>query len=132
MSMPASPGYQPPGQGSSGGTDIVTSIQGLIRQFSASNQNMLSLIAAIEKVFPLTLGSFTLAAAASTVVTQPAIKANSFVVWVPTNAAAGTLLGSAKNLYLSALTAGASFTVTTASGANAAGTETFLYAAWTP
>lgn len=132
MSMSASPGFQPPGQGSSGGTDIVTAIQGLIRQFSASNQNMLSLIAAIEKVFPQIVGSFTLAAAATTVVTQPAIKANSVVLLMPTNAAAGTLMGSAKSLYVSVLTAGASFTVATANATNAAGSETLSYVVVNP
>jgi hypothetical protein len=37
------------------------------------------------------------------------------------------LQGSAKALYISAIVAGTSFTVATASAANAAGTETFNY-----
>jgi hypothetical protein len=45
----------------------------------------------------------------------------------PTNSAAATLQGSAKSLYVSAKNAGASFVVTTASGASAAGGETLDY-----
>ena len=68
-----------------------------------------------------------MAAAATTPVTQPAITASSKVLLEPTNAAAATLMGSVKSLYVSALTAGTGFTVATASGGNAAGTETFNY-----
>ena len=70
-------------------------------------------------------GTFTMAAAASKSVTDTACKGTSVVTLTPTNAAAGTLLGSAKCLYVTA--ANGSFTVTTASGASAAGTETFAY-----
>lgn len=117
------------GQGTAGGTDIVTSLQGIIRQITAGNA---ALVASILATFPRTVGSFTLAAAATTVVTQPTIKANSVVLFVPTNAAAATLMGSAKSLYLSALTPGASFTVATASAASAAGTEKFSYIVISP
>lgn len=76
-----------------------------------------------------TKGSFTLAAAASTVVTNTAIPAGAVIVLTPTNAAAGTLQGSAKCLYVSAVAGGSGFTVATASGAAAVGTETFSYVA---
>jgi hypothetical protein len=132
MTMPASPGYQPPGQGTAGSTDVVTALQGIIRQLASGNKNTLTLISALEALFPQVFGSFTLAAAATTTVTQTAIKANSFPIWIPTNASAATLIGSAKSLYVSALTPGASFTVATASGGSAAGTETFLYAVFNP
>ena|ERR1700677_4469181 len=129
MSMPAAPGAPPPatGQGSSGGTDIVTSLQGIIRQLSNANANTLTLISAIQSVFPRITGSFTLAAAATTTVTQPEITATSVVLPFPTNAAAATLMGSAKALYIKTLTPGASFTVETANAANAVGSETFSY-----
>lgn len=115
------------GQGSSGLGDIVTQLKGIISQLSTSNSNMLALIATLSAVFPRITGTFTLATSATTVVTQPAIQANSVVQLTPTNAAAATLMAGAKSLYISALTPGASFTVATADGTNAAGTETFSY-----
>lgn len=73
------------------------------------------------------VGTFTLGAAISTVVANVNVTAACTVLLTPTNAAAATLQGSAKALYISARTAGASFTVATASGVAAAGTETFAY-----
>lgn len=72
-------------------------------------------------------GSFTLGAAATTVVPNTEVTSTSLPLLIPTNAAAATLMGSNKSLYISARTAGASFTVATASAAAAAGTETFSY-----
>ena len=72
-------------------------------------------------------GSFTMAAAATKTVTDANVTSTSVILLVPTNAAAGTLQGSAKSLYVSTKTAGASFAVATASGVAAAGTETFDY-----
>lgn len=74
-----------------------------------------------------TCGSFTMGAAATTVVPQALVTANSFIFLQPTNAAAGTLQGSNECLYISAKSAGVSFTVATAAGTAAAGTETFSY-----
>lgn len=113
------------GQGSSSNTDIVTALQGIIRQITAGNA---ALVAAIAAVFPrITPGSVTLGAAATTVVTAPQITATSKITLTPTNAAAATLVGSAKSPYISARSVGVSFTIATASGAAAAGTETFDY-----
>jgi hypothetical protein len=62
MSMPAAPGSAAPGQGSAGGTDIVTALQGVIRQLSTANKNMLTLISAIEAVnFPQNVKGYTVA-----------------------------------------------------------------------
>lgn len=100
-------------------------------QLKLGNQNMSQLIATIAAVFPrvttITGGTFTLGAAATTTVAQPSTAANSVIIPFPTNAAAGTLMGSTKHLYISARTANTSFAVSTASGVAAAGTETFLY-----
>lgn len=74
-----------------------------------------------------TAGSFTLTAAATLVVPQVMVTATSFIFLQPTNAAAATLQGSSESLYISAKSAGVSFTVATADGGNAAGTETFDY-----
>jgi hypothetical protein len=108
----------PPAQGSSSSTDIVTQLSGIVRQLSNWIQAFNGRI---------TQGNFTLSVAASITVAQPAVAANSFIQWSPTNASAGTLEGSAKKLYLSAKSPGVSFTLSTASGGNAVGTETFDY-----
>ena len=80
---------------------------------------------AILATFPRVTGTFTLSAAASTVVANTSVTSTSKINWTPTNAAAATLLAGANNLYLSARTSGASFTLTTAAGGSPAGTETF-------
>ena len=112
-----------PQQGTAGATDVVTQLQGVVRQLS-------NWVLAFKG--RVTFGTFTLAAAATTTVTEPATQSNSFIQVFPTNADAGTLMGSAKALYISAKVAGASFTVATASAAAAAGTETFSYTVSTP
>lgn len=70
--------------------------------------------------------TFILGAAATTTVNDSRVTTTSVIKWVPTNAAAATLEGSAKALFISARTANTSFDVTTASGV-AAGNETFTY-----
>lgn len=72
-------------------------------------------------------GSFTMAAAATKVVSDVNIKAASLIMLFPSNAAAATLMSSAKSLYVSARVVGTSFTVATADATAAAGTETFDY-----
>jgi hypothetical protein len=101
----------------------------MIGQAQGINKNLSELISVMRNAFPLSAftGTFTCGAAASTVVNNANIKANSKVILTPTNAAAGTLQGSAKCLFRSTIVAGVSFTVTTASGGAAAGTETFDY-----
>lgn len=116
-----------PGQGAAGIGDLNNTLKSVVSQLSTSNANMLALIAVLRAIFPQVFGTFTLAASASTVVTQPVIKANSLPIPIATNAAAAQLMGSAKALYLSALTPGSGFTVSTGNGVAAAGTETFSY-----
>ena len=103
----------------------------LVSAIKLANQNLSAAIvqlnATLGLVLPRVFGSFTLAAAATTTVTNSKVAANSIIVLMPTNAAAGTLMGSAKSLYISARSAGVSFTVATAAGTNAAGSETFDY-----
>lgn len=79
---------------------------------------------------PSSVGTFAMPAAATSTISDTSVLANSAIMVMPTNAAAGTLQGSAKSLYISARSAGTSFTVATASGVAAAGTETFLYVVW--
>ena len=105
------------GQGSGGGTDIVTALQGIIRQLTAI----------VSSKGRITQGTFTMAAAATTVVPQPAVKAISNIEIWPRNAAAAALMGSAKSAYVSAISPATSFTIATANGAAAVGSELFFY-----
>jgi hypothetical protein len=75
------------------------------------------------------VGSFTMSAAASLVVSDNRITADSFVQLSPINASAAQLQGSAKFLYVSTAdtVSKVSFTVKTASGAAASGGEMFRY-----
>lgn len=82
---------------------------------------------AIENTFPRTTGTLTLAAAATTVVSELAVTASSRVFLFPNNSSAGTLVGSSKSPYISARSAGVSFTVATADATAAAGGEVFQY-----
>ena len=93
------------------------------------NQNLSKLVGLLSTQFPLRahVGVFTLGAAASTVVSAANTTADCTVLLVGLNASAGTLQGSSKALYISARVAGTAFTVATASGASAAGTEQFQY-----
>lgn len=78
----------------------------------------------------VTLGTITLSVGTTTVVTQPGVTANSFVSFTPTNGTAA-LTQKASGLYVSAYSAGVSFSMSTQSGA-ALGTETFSYIVWNP
>lgn len=91
------------------------------------NQVLSGMLVALQNGFPRVVGTFTLSAAATTVVPQTATQSTSNISLTALNAAAATLMGSAKSLYISARTQGASFTVATASGAAAAGTEQFQF-----
>ena len=101
----------------------------MLGQASGVNANLAALVGVLRSAFPLhvSTGVFTLSAAATKVVSDTNVKAGSLIFWSCTNASAGTLEGSANKLYLSAIVAGTSFTVATAAGTNAAGTETFAY-----
>ena len=73
------------------------------------------------------VGTFTLASAATTTVSNTSVTASSRIFLQSVNAAAATLEGGSKKLYINTLTPGASFTVTTGSGLAAEGTEQFNY-----
>ena len=115
---PAPATGQPAGGGM--GSAFLTAVQNIV---TAINGLASTLTAARVQA----RGSFTLGAASSTVVAQIAVASGSTVTWAPLNASAATLTGSSKALYLSTKTAGVGFTVATADGTNAAGTEVFSY-----
>lgn len=99
-------------------TDLVSTIKGAVR-------NLAQLNTTLQAVFPRTIGSFTLAAGTTTTVTQPAVKANADVVLTATNATAALTVRTA-GLFVSTITPGASFAVSTQNG-TAQGSETFSY-----
>ena len=115
-------------------TGLGMALSSIANNGNVLNQNVSRLIQTITSILPFTAsaGVFTLAAAATTTVNSSFVKANSIILWVPTNAMAATNEGSVKKLYLSARTAGASFAVSTASGIAALGTETFSYVVLNP
>jgi hypothetical protein len=108
------------------------SLDDVVRELNLANRNMSLLITTIRNMLPRSTGTFTAANAATTTVTDSTVLSTSVILLVPTNAAAGTLQAGTTHLYVSAKTAGTSFTVATASGASAAGTETFQYAIFNP
>lgn len=114
----------PPDGSSFGGiTDLVSTLKGAVRNLAQLNSTLLS-------VFPRTIGSFTMTAGTTTTVTQPAVKANADVILTPTNSTAALTLRTA-GLFLSTITPGASFAVSTQNG-TAQGTETFTYVVVNP
>ena len=124
-SVPPTPDVpQQPAWASGGASPTV----GVESKLQMGNQILGQLLQLFQNLFPRTIGTFTMAAASSKVVTDANVTSASTVVLVPTNAAAGTLMGSAKSLYVTV--ANGSFTVATASAASAAGTEQFKYVAF--
>lgn len=116
------PSWQPPSQ-SAGATDIVTQLQNIVAKLNG-------VITALSG--RVISGTFTMPVANTSTIAQPAVQSLSTITLIPTNASAGTLMGSAKALYISAKTPGTSFAVSTANATNAAGTETFSYTINTP
>lgn len=95
-------------------------------------QQLGAIVTALNGIFKNT-GSFTWSTTTSTfTVNNSGIAANSQILLIPNNASAGTMLGSAKSPYVSSRAVGTSFTLTTAAGTNALGTEIFSYVVITP
>lgn len=110
--------------------DVSARLRDINTTLQASNQLMAKMVGILSSMFPRSTGTFTMSAAASKSVTDDSVTTTSFITLTPTNAAAGTLQGSTKALYVTP--AAGSFTVRTASGVAAAGTETFSYSVSTP
>jgi len=119
-------GGAPPGAGTQQSPAQSPTQAGLIGNLIA--QQLAKIAANFAAAFPSgQIGAFTLNNGAATVtVASPQVQTASFVMWTPTNAAAGTLEGSTKKLYISARVAGTSFTVSCATG-TASATATFSY-----
>jgi len=110
----------------------MSSVDDVVSKLADGNQNMSKLITVIQAIFPRVTGTFTLNGTATTTISQAAVKANAVVWWTPTNAAAGTIEGSAKKLFLASVTAATNFVVTTSNAGTTAGTETFQYVVFNP
>ncbi len=92
------------------------------------NQTLGAILNALLSRFPVqSSGTVTWPAASSVTVADANVTADSRIFLQATNASAGTLVAGATSPYISARSAGVSFTVTTASGGAAAGTETMNY-----
>lgn len=104
-------------------TDVVT-------QMKAANTQLGAIASTFAGAFPRITGTFTLAAATTTVVTQPQVAANSVLLLTATNATAALTVRTL-GIFHSANTPGSSFSVSTQNGA-AAGTESFEYTLVTP
>ena len=85
---------------------------------------------AIANAFPRINGTFTLSAATTTVVTQASIAASGMVFFSPTNAT-GALIQRTNGLFVSAVTSGSGFTMSTQSGSATSG-GTFAYIVLNP
>jgi adenylosuccinate synthase len=91
------------------------------------NSNLARIAQVLETRFALAAfkGTFTCANATTTTVNNANVKANSVILLMGTNAAAGALEAGANKPYVSARNAGVSFVITGAGAA--AGTETYEY-----
>ena len=108
------------------------SISDIVVALNAANRNGSLLIQTMSAILPRVTGSFTLSGSANTTISEPSVTPDSIISWVPTNAAAATVIGSAASLYLSARNAGSNFVVSTANGGATAGTAIFTYWLWNP
>lgn len=111
-------GNQPPVQ-AAGVTDVVTQLQGIVRQLTALTK--------ATNGGARAFGTFIATSGTTTTVVNTAVHANSIVTLTATNAAAATLL---KNGYFITNNAGTGFTITFST--SAAGTETISYLVSTP
>jgi hypothetical protein len=94
-------------------------------------ETSLSTIATVlSNAFPQIFGSFTLSNATTTAVAQPGIVAAGFPVFVASNSTAALTQRTA-GLFVSAVTAGVGFAISTQNG-SAAGNETFHYFVYNP
>ena len=103
------------------------SLDDVVTQLSAGVRVQSKLVQTVMGLAQQSIGQFTWPAAVSTTITNANVTANSHISLSALNSAAGTLVGSNKSWYVSARVTGTSFTVSTASGVAASGTEQFSY-----
>lgn len=108
-----------------GGSSVSINTEDIVTKMGDSNRLLGQLVQALNDLSPRSTNSFTMDAAASTVVTDGNVVASSFVVLTPLNAQAANLIKD-EGVYW--VPASGSVTVSTASGSSAAGDEVFSYA----
>jgi len=101
--------------------------QAISQAAQAISTNLAAITQALQAAFAgqANAGTLTMTATTSKIVTDSAASSSSLVMLFAQNAAAAALMGSAKSLY--ATSGSGSFTVATADGTSAAGTEIFTY-----
>ncbi len=109
---------------------IGTSIASGVIDLAAISTSLAAINTSIVASFPRISGTFTLSAATVSVVTQTLVGATWKVAFTPTNGTAALTLFT-KGLYVSAVTAGSGFSVSTYT-TTAVGTETFEYIGFNP
>jgi hypothetical protein len=108
----------------------MATIDDLVNNLKNGVVNIGQIAQTLGNAFPRVSGTFTLANATVTAITQPGIVANGFPIWAPTNAAAA-LIERTAGLYVASVTAGTGFSMSTQTG-TAQGTETFSYVLYNP
>lgn len=103
--------------------DLVSTIKGAVENLGQIQQTL-------NQVFPRVNGTFTLAAATTTVVTEASVASNSIMIPFATNATAALVVRT-NGLFHSANTSGSSFSVSTQSGSATSG-GTFSYIVLNP
>ncbi len=112
------------------GTNI--NLEDVVTQLAMGVRATMQINETLKAITRLSGGSFTMANAATKVVADPNVTANSRIILQATNSHAADLQAGAKALYVSTKTAGTSFTVATQDGNAAVGDETYDYIIYNP
>lgn len=104
---------------------MAASLDQIVSQAQNVNANLSKLVQALGNAFPTITGTFTMANATNTIVTNTLVSANSKVFLTPTNTSAA-ITQRTLGLFHSATNPGTSFTVSTQNG-SATGLETWEY-----
>ena len=104
---------------------MAASLDQVVSQIQNLNANLSQLNKNFNNAFPTITGTFTLAAATNTVVSNVLVSANSKVFLTPTNTSAAITVRTL-GIFHSATNPGTSFTVSTQNG-SAVGNETFEF-----
>ena len=104
---------------------MAASLDQIVSQAQNVNANLSKLVQALGNAFPTITGTFTLANATNTVVSNVLVSANSKVFLTPTNTSAAITVRTL-GIFHSATNPGTSFTVSTQNG-SASGLETFEF-----